>query len=314
MQTIKYTFLLPSYKALFFEEALQSIKNQTYRDFKVIVSDDCSPEDLKSIYDKVCGDDPRFTFRRNDENMGSKSLVSHWNLLVDICDTEWFIMAGDDDVYERAFLEEMDKLQVKYPNVDLLHARVNLIDKNGDVVRMDALYEEYVGQIAFISQFNYYRHIECIGNHIFRRMSVNKINGFPDFPLAWSADTYATALLSKNGVANSYKILFRFRSSGINISTKNNSVIVKQKRIAERMYLLSMEKLLYSVQTDNSIMMNDELNKLQEINKARMLGYVRKISCLECYDYVRLCVKYGYFNSIKDIIGLFIRCLLFRKK
>ena len=182
MNNTKYTFLLPAYKARFFEEALLSIKNQTYTDFKVIVSDDCSPEDLKSIYDKVCADDPRFTFRRNEENMGSKSLVSHWNMLVDICDTEWFIMAGDDDVYERAFLEEMDKLQVKYPNVDLLHARVNLIDKNGDVVRMDALYEEYVEQIAFISQFNYYRHIECIGNPIFRRVSVNIINGFPDFP------------------------------------------------------------------------------------------------------------------------------------
>ena len=54
---VKYTFLLPAYKPDFFEEALRRIKDQTYSDFTVLVSDDCSPHDLKSIYNKVCGDD-----------------------------------------------------------------------------------------------------------------------------------------------------------------------------------------------------------------------------------------------------------------
>ena len=73
---IKYTFLLPAYKPDFFELALRSIKSQTLKDFKVLVSDDCSPYDLKSIYDKVCGDDARFSYRRNEVNMGNNSLVS----------------------------------------------------------------------------------------------------------------------------------------------------------------------------------------------------------------------------------------------
>ena len=38
---IKYTFLLPAYKPDFFEEALRSIKSQTFKDFNVLVSDDC---------------------------------------------------------------------------------------------------------------------------------------------------------------------------------------------------------------------------------------------------------------------------------
>ena len=73
---VKYTFLLPAYKHDFFEEALRSIKNQTYSDFNVLVSDDCSPHDLKSIYDEVCGDDARFSYRCNEVNMGNNSLVS----------------------------------------------------------------------------------------------------------------------------------------------------------------------------------------------------------------------------------------------
>ena len=46
----KYSFLLPAYKPDFLEVALRSIKSQTFSDFKVLVSDDCSPHDLKSIY------------------------------------------------------------------------------------------------------------------------------------------------------------------------------------------------------------------------------------------------------------------------
>ena len=131
---IKYTFLLPAYKPNFLEEALVSIKEQTYADFKVIVSDDCSPHDLKSIFEKTCGDDPRFVFRRNEKNMGGKSLVSHWNLLVDMCDTEYFVMASDDDVYEPTFLEGVDKLTQKYPKVDLIRARCKKINEKGDVL------------------------------------------------------------------------------------------------------------------------------------------------------------------------------------
>lgn len=72
----KYTFLLPAFKPDFFEVALRSIKSQTLKNFKVLVLDDCSSHDLKSIYDKVCGDDVRFLYRRNEVNMGNNSLVS----------------------------------------------------------------------------------------------------------------------------------------------------------------------------------------------------------------------------------------------
>ena len=90
MGKTKYTFLLPAYKATYFEDALLSIKNQTYKDFKVLVSDDCSPEDLEPIFNRTVGDDPRFTFRRNAENMGSKSLVL--SLIHIICYTKTSII------------------------------------------------------------------------------------------------------------------------------------------------------------------------------------------------------------------------------
>lgn len=62
---MKYTFLLPAYKKTFLEEAIRSILNQTYTDFKLIISDDCSPEDIYSVV-KIFKEDKRLFYRRNN--------------------------------------------------------------------------------------------------------------------------------------------------------------------------------------------------------------------------------------------------------
>lgn len=215
---VKYTFLLPAYKPDFFEVALRSIKSQTFKDFKVLVSDDCSPHDLKSIYDKVCGDDTRFSFRRNEVNMGSKSLVSHWNLLVDMCDTEYLILASDDDVYEPTFLEEVDKLAQKYPEVDLIRARVRLINDSSNIAFYDGIYQEFTDSLEFVNLMYLHNSIKCIANYTFRLKALKAIEGFIDFPLAWFSDRATVMKLSTHGVANTKDVLFSFRMSDVNIT------------------------------------------------------------------------------------------------
>ena len=209
MCKVKYTFLVPSYKASFLEEALLSIKNQTYTDFKVLVSDDCSPENLKPIYDKVCGNDPRFAFRRNEANMGGKSLVSHWNLLVDMCDTDYLIMASDDDVYEPTFLEEIDKLVQKYPNVDILRAKAVRLE-NGKEALIDGDIPEYQSQEEFLQYFGVKKMVLCLADYVFKTNALKAMSGFPDFPTAAFSDSATAIYLSKNGIATTNDILFTF--------------------------------------------------------------------------------------------------------
>lgn len=237
---VKYTFLLPAFKPDFFEVALRSIKSQTLKDFKVLVSDDCSPHDLKSIYNKVCGDDPRFSFRRNEKNIGGKSLVEHWNLLVDLCETDFFIMASDDDIYSPDFLEELDKLVCNYPNVDLFHARIQIIDELGDVTMKDASYEEYATQLEFLSFVDEKDHQECVPNYVYRTHKLKQIGKFIDLPLAWFSDTATNNLMAANGCASTRDILFSFRMSGQNISCinkANSSVSVKKLKATYAFYL-----------------------------------------------------------------------------
>ena len=232
MNTTKYTFLLPAYKPNFLEEALESIKNQTYPNFKVIVSDDSSPHDLKLIFDKVCSGDSRFAFRRNPANMGGKSLVSHWNLLVDMCDTEYFVMASDDDVYMPEFLEEADKLLTKYPKVHLLRARSQEIDGNGVVRHTEKVTEEYLDTLHFIHRIYQDDWAGGVASFVYRTETLRSKGKFVDFPSAWFSDDVTNFLMADYGCCITQQITFHVRNSDVNISGQWGNPEDSRKKVA----------------------------------------------------------------------------------
>lgn len=231
MEKTKYTFLVPAYKGQYFQEALLSIKNQTYKNFKVLVSDDCSPENLEEIFQRTVGNDSRFSFRRNIENMGSKNLVSHWNLLIDMCDSEYLIMASDDDIYDEQFLEQMNKLVVRYPTVDLFRSKVKKITAKGELFLEDPPMNEFDTHTDFLYQTYNCPRIQCIANYLFKTIPLKKKGKFVDFPLAWFSDDATTIICAENGVCNTTDFLFSFRDSGINIS---NDSITDHKRALKK--------------------------------------------------------------------------------
>ena len=226
----KFTFLLPAYKSAFLNEALRSIQEQTYTDFKVLISDDCSPENIHDISEPYLND-ARFTYRRNESNMGSRSLVSHWNLLVSLCDTEYCIMAGDDDIYDPQFLERIDYLVTKYPELNLYRARACRINKEGVCFDVERTSDEFEKQLSFVDSLFFPYQIHCIGNYVFKTKNLVDKGSFMDFPLAWFSDDATVIRCSEKGVANTSETLFNFRKSTISISSTdiNNKIYAKEK-------------------------------------------------------------------------------------
>ena len=247
----KYTFLLPAYKPDFFKEALDSILGQTYKDFNLIILDDCSPYDLKSIVDEY--KDSRITFHRNEENMGGKNLVSCWNKLLSYAEGEYIILASDDDVYELNFLEEMDKLAQKYPEVDLLRARVRRIDDKGEIFAEDALYKEHGDCIDYIYQKHFNNGITCMACFVFKTEALKSEGGFEYLPVAWHSDDASSLKVCKNGIANSSQILFNFRTSSVNISgRKITSKDALEKAKATLLYDYFFHKFINEIKSEKS--------------------------------------------------------------
>ena len=245
----------------------------------------------------MCGDDARFSYRRNEVNMGSKSLVSHWNLLVDMCDTEYFILASDDDVYEPIFLEEVDKLASKYPEVDLIRARCKMVNENRNFAFYDGIYQEFTDSLEFVHLMYLHNSIKCIANYTFRLDALKAIGGFIDFPLAWFSDRATVMKLSAHGVANTKDVLFSFRISDVNITFgKNDEKKAYTKEYATQLYdqwfkdfMISFEKrkdnmnsyqngLMLTISGEHRQAIRDEIVRyLPNLSFCHFIEYVGKI-------------------------------------
>lgn len=259
----KYTFLLPAYKIEYFQEALESILNQTYKDFKLIIQDDCSPFDIKSIVEKY-SHDKRVYYYRNEVNIGGKNLVKCWNNLLEKADSEYIILASDDDVYDIHFLEEIDRLTNKYPQVDLLRARVKPILSDGEQWDIDGIYEEYGDSLYYLHQRHLNNFIRCIACYVFKLEELKKIGGFFYFPLAWHSDDATALLMSKNGIVNTKLLLFSFRHSNINISSRN---IDRKDAFQKAIATINYDKFFYNYISELSLMYPESILKNNIINK-----------------------------------------------
>lgn len=217
MINCKYTFLLPAYKTEYLKEAISSLLAQTYHEFKIIVSDDNSPEDIKGIIDTF--HDNRIEYRKNDNNIGGLRLAEHWNLLLGLCDTEYLIVASDDDVYSDTFLENINNLAIKYPLVNVFRARTQRINNDGEVTSQEDIFDEYQGGVAALHSMFCGNYIGCVGNYVFRTDALRQVGGFADLPYAWFSDMQTVISMQDKGQVNTKQILFSFRLSDINISS-----------------------------------------------------------------------------------------------
>lgn len=212
---MKFSFVLPAYKATYLQQAMQSILSQTYSDFELIVVDDCSPEDIEVI---VSGfKDERISYFRNEKNIGGHDLVGQWNKCLSYAEGEYVILATDDDLYAPEFLKTFVPLIWEYPSVDIFRARVLQVNSNNEILAIDRCYKQYLSSVEF-----YYHMLHGmkggIPQYIFRREALVNKGGFVNFPKAWASDDATALMMSGNGVVTSQEHLVRFRWSSINIS------------------------------------------------------------------------------------------------
>jgi len=97
------TIGLPVYNDVqFIESSLESLLNQTFINFKLVISDDCSTDGSHLICEKFASQDQRITYLRQEKNIG---ISRNMQFLLSKADTKYFMWAGDDDLYDETFIE-----------------------------------------------------------------------------------------------------------------------------------------------------------------------------------------------------------------
>lgn len=219
------SFILPAYKVAFLQDSINSILSQDYSEIELIILNDASPEPIADLIKSY--DDKRIRYYENKVNIGRNDLVGNWNKALNYAEGDFVVLASDDDVYSSNFASEMIKLFMKYPNVNLAHSRVKIIDENNSIRFFSQDISEYETCMDFVYHRLIFNRKQMAPDFMFRRRAIYELGGFVKFPAAWYSDDATWISLSVNGVLYSANTFLNFRMSGKNISSIDKNVVQK---------------------------------------------------------------------------------------
>ena len=191
----KVSVCIPVYNgSKYIAKAIESVLAQTYKDFSLIVVDNCSTDNTEEIVRNF--HDPRLTYKRNKENIG---LVGNANRCLELAKGEYIYILHHDDIMLPENLERKVSLLDKNPKVGFVHSNILVIDGNGDVVAKNIWYEgsrkDYIknGKEIFYKSLFYlpYGASIFIGSVLARRKCYEHVGKFsPELPHCFDSEMW----------------------------------------------------------------------------------------------------------------------------
>ena len=210
---IKFSVTIPAYKDRYLKETIDSVLAQTYQNYEVVIVNDASPYDLDSIVSQY--DDPRIRYFKNEKNCGARDVVDNWNICLSHATGDYLICMGDDDNLTPRCLQDFANLIEKYPDLDLYHARSEIIDDDSNYVTTLELRPEWESVYSLM----YNPRNTHLGDWLFKTETLRKNGGFYKLPYGWQSDDISAFMAAaSHGVANTQEVGFQYRGNGLSIS------------------------------------------------------------------------------------------------
>ncbi|MEZ5591621.1 MAG: glycosyltransferase [Gammaproteobacteria bacterium] len=109
----------------YLKKCLDSLLSQTFKDFEIIISDNCSTDATEDICHDYIKLDSRVRYHRNNQNLGASE---NFNITFKLSKGIYFKWAAYDDVCAPRFLDECVRILDCKPDVVLVHSRTKFID------------------------------------------------------------------------------------------------------------------------------------------------------------------------------------------
>ena len=210
---IKFSVTIPAYKDRYLKETIDSVLAQTYQNYEIVIVNDASPYDLDSIVNQYT--DPRIRYFKNEKNCGAKNVVDNWNICLGYATGEYVMCIGDDDNLTPRCLQDFADLIEKYPQLDLFHARSEIIDDDSNFVKTLELRPEWESVYSLM----YNPRNTHLGDWLFKTETLRKNGGFYKLPYGWQSDDISAFIAAaSHGVANTQEPGFQYRGNGLSIS------------------------------------------------------------------------------------------------
>lgn len=170
----KVSVILPNYNhGIYLQERIDSILNQTFQDFELIILDDVSTDNSKDIIEKYRGNPKIQHIVYNETNSGST--FKQWNKGVGLARGEYIWFAESDDWCELSMLDYLVKGIESDADCSISYCQAYCID--------------YTNNIRFTSHHNYLSEIKE-GNEFIRDFMIKKTSIFNASMAIWRKKYY----------------------------------------------------------------------------------------------------------------------------
>lgn len=152
MNDNKVDILLATYNGeKYLKEQIDSILNQTYKNFNLIISDDFSKDGTVDILKEYEKKDSRITLYLQEENLGSNK---NFEFLLSKISSDYYMFSDQDDVWHEDKIEIcLDEIIKK--NVDLVFTDLEIVDENLNLINKS--FNTKMKLIKKITRYNDYR-------------------------------------------------------------------------------------------------------------------------------------------------------------
>ena len=206
---------MPVYNgARFISKAIDSLREQTFTHWSLLISDNASEDETAEICKKYCLMDSRIKYHRHEKNIGAPS---NFKYLLDKANSKYFMWAAADDLWRPDFISSCVKMLDKNENIGMAFSNIVNIDSFGRVIRTYPPFEKYAGKSSFGLVYNYTINSEILGkaNLIYSiyRLKLCK-DAWSTSPLSddWGSDmSFVLAAISRSGLCIDKRVLFQKR-------------------------------------------------------------------------------------------------------
>lgn len=185
----KVTVLMAEYntKKEQLKQSIESILNQTYKNFELIIIDDCSNEENIKLIESY--KDDRIRLIRNEKNLG---LAASLNKGIELATTNYIIRMDTDDIAKIDRIEKQVRFAENNPQYSIIGGRANFFDDKGIYYTTPKSGEIYKSDLIKGTPFIH-------PTMLINKEHIQKIGGYP---LYRRCQDYAMAM---NMYANGYK-------------------------------------------------------------------------------------------------------------
>ena len=278
----KVDILLATYNGeKYIREQIDSILNQTHKEFRLLISDDGSSDSTRDILNEYKAKDDRIEVFMQEENLG---VVKNFEFLLGKVEAKYYMFSDQDDIWKSEKIEKsLKKIEEGF---DLVYSDLEVVDEN-----LNVTYESYWKLKGIYKKIKKYNNFESLYLNNFitgctvisKKELIDSFMPLPNISKFVLHDYWISLIISQNGkIAYVEEPLIKYRQH------KNNKVGSKKKSdelksIDEiRSLFIQVKKEHFKVFIENENKFNSE--KVRELNK-RALEYYEMLETKKNFNF-----------------------------